>query len=112
VEFALAISVIKALIPNLIRWRSGIDAPAKLAKPLRQKSNFVNAIKAESTVQCSAQKYSARLVGQIISISSPRPVPDQEGRFAVVTSVGRGMRWTPQCRKTDDIAADGEVVWS
>src|SRR6202012_48969 len=23
-----------------------------------------------------------------------RPVPDQEGRFAVVTNVGCGMRWT------------------
>jgi hypothetical protein len=36
----------------------------------------------------------------------------QEGRFAVVTDVGSGMRWTRQCRKTSDTDADGEGVWS
>jgi hypothetical protein len=36
----------------------------------------------------------------------------QEGRFAVVTDVGCGMRWTRQCHTTNDMAADGEVVWS
>ena len=39
------------------------------------------------------------------------PVP-QEGRFAVVTDVGCGMRWTRQCHTTNDMAADGEAVWS
>jgi len=36
----------------------------------------------------------------------------QEGRFAIVTDVERGMRWTRWCRQTSDIDADGEVVWS
>ena len=36
----------------------------------------------------------------------------QEGRFAIVTNVGCGMRWTRQCRETNDMHADGEVVWS
>jgi hypothetical protein len=36
----------------------------------------------------------------------------QEGRFAIVTDVERGMRWTRSCRQTNDIGADGEVVWS
>ena len=39
----------------------------------------------------------------------PRP---QEGRFAIVTDVGRGMRWTQWRRKTSGANADGEVVWS
>jgi Cupin len=46
-----------------------------------------------------------------------RPAPT-EGRFAIVTDVGCGMRWTQQrrrtpmaCGRTAD-AADGEVVWS
>jgi len=39
----------------------------------------------------------------------PRPL---KGRFAIVTSVGRGMRWTYWCRQTSDADADGEVVWS
>ena len=42
-----------------------------------------------------------------------RPVPPHtEGRFAIVTDVGRGMRWTRQRRKTSGAHADGEVVWS
>ena len=29
------------------------------------------------------------------------PVPDQEGRFAIVTNVGCGMRWTLDARKDE-----------
>ena len=32
-----------------------------------------------------------------------RPAPS-EGRFAIVTDVGRGMRWTRQRQKTNDVA--------
>jgi hypothetical protein len=44
----------------------------------------------------------------------PRP---HEGRFAIVTDVGRGMRWTQESwaqslRKTTGALADGEIVWS
>src|SRR5262249_11429612 len=39
------------------------------------------------------------------------PVPDYEGRFAIVTNVGCGMRWPrfhqALLRKTTDEAADG-----
>jgi hypothetical protein len=35
---------------------------------------------------------------------------EQEGRFAIVTNVERGMRWTPFLRKTNAGEADGEVV--
>ena len=38
------------------------------------------------------------------------PLP-QEGRFAVVTDVGSGMRWTRAARETNAPNADGEVVW-
>jgi hypothetical protein len=42
-----------------------------------------------------------------------RAVPHpREGRVAIVTSVGRGMRWTRWYRQTCDIEADGEGVWS
>jgi hypothetical protein len=34
------------------------------------------------------------------------------GRFAIVTDVERGMRWTLWRRKTSGVLADGEVVWS
>jgi|SRR5579862_8615478 len=36
----------------------------------------------------------------------------QEGRFAVVTNVGRGMRWTCWRVETKRADTDGEVVWS
>jgi hypothetical protein len=34
------------------------------------------------------------------------------GRFAVVTTVGCGMRWTRRSRETSETGADGEIVWS
>jgi hypothetical protein len=65
----------------------------------------------------------------ILELSPSRPT---EGRFAIVTNVGHGMRWTRQrqarnvmqggfmqmaCERsngelTNDVAAYGEVVWS
>jgi hypothetical protein len=54
------------------------------------------------------QKYSAFAAGQISARTSAVPC-SQEGRFAIVTDVGRGMRWTHWLRKA---GADGEVVWS
>jgi hypothetical protein len=36
----------------------------------------------------------------------------EEGRIAIVTDVGSGMRWTRRCRETSDTEADGEGVWS
>ena len=35
----------------------------------------------------------------------------KEGRFAVVTNVGRGMRWTRAAHQTKASIADGEVAW-
>ena len=35
-----------------------------------------------------------------------------EGRFAIVTDVGCGMRWTRMVLLTRAPDADGEVVWS
>jgi hypothetical protein len=43
--------------------------------------------------------------------SNPVP-PPLEGRFAIVTDVGGGMRWTQVAPKTRAQLADGEVVWS
>jgi hypothetical protein len=40
------------------------------------------------------------------------PRPAKEGRFAIVTNLGRGMRWTLLVRETNAPNADGEVVWS
>ena len=62
-------------------------------------------------VQPPLQKYSASRLTQISSLSRAVPCPN-EGRFAIVTDVGRGMRWTRLRLKTKGAFADGEVVWS
>jgi hypothetical protein len=42
-----------------------------------------------------------------------RPVPPrQEGRFAIVTDVECGMRWTWMAPLTNGAIADGQAVWS
>jgi hypothetical protein len=57
----------------------------------------------ENPVESPLQKYFASPVGQIISTNSRHPVP-QEGRIAIVTDVGHGMRWTRQRLARDGIA--------
>ena len=47
----------------------------------------------EPPVQPRSQKYSGSLQTQITSTSVAIP-SSQEGRIAIVTDVGRGMRWT------------------
>jgi hypothetical protein len=61
-------------------------------------------------VQPHAQKYFASVVGQIISTSSPVS-RSQEGRLAIVTDVGRGMRWTQRrARRTRQCGWRSRVV--
>src|SRR5215213_5411423 len=48
-------------------------------------------------VQCSRQKYSASPLPQITPTTPAIPHP-LEGRIAIVTDVGCGMRWTRQRR--------------
>ena len=36
----------------------------------------------------------------------------QEGRIAIVTDVGCGMRWTRRCARRAQPDADGQVAWS
>ena len=60
----------------------------------------------ESPVQPSAQKYSASRLTQITGLSRAIPFPI-EGRFAIVTDVGFGMRWTHRCAGRSALGADG-----
>jgi hypothetical protein len=64
---------------------------------LRIKTNFLNQINVICPVQITQQKYSASRSAQITGVSiASRPT---EGRFAIVTNVGQGMRWTRQRRR-------------
>jgi hypothetical protein len=82
--------------------------------------------------QCVAP-LSLAATGKSRAVSRPSRA-HQEGRFAIVTNVGRGMRWTRQRRQTSDAdppslklrrdryqdhraafvetGADGEAMWS
>jgi hypothetical protein len=78
----------------------GYDA-ARLTRPadyglrwaLRLNANLSNRVKLMLPVQSSRQKYFASRFAQITSIS-PAVLFPLEGRFAIVTDVGNGMRWT------------------
>jgi hypothetical protein len=79
---------------------------------LRAKSNLLKRFNLFLPVQSWLKKFSVLLVGQITITESRRPA-SQEGRFAIVTNVERGMRWT-RGSAADERAclADGEAVWS
>ena len=62
-------------------------------------------------VQPPLQKFFRSLLRQITCISFAIPA-HTEGRFAIVTDVGQGMRWTQHVKRRMTLRADGEVVWS
>jgi hypothetical protein len=62
-------------------------------------------------VQSSPKKFFPSRFTQITFISSAI-LRSKEGRFAIVTDVGCGMRWTRLVLLTRALDADGEVVWS
>ena len=70
---------------------------ARRTRPLRGKTNFLNQINVICPVQICLKEYSASRSAQITGVSiASRPT---EGRFAIVTNVGQGMRWTRQRRR-------------
>jgi hypothetical protein len=75
--------VIFAALPIEVRLRTGACGNAK--EPDGQIT--------QKSVQPFAQKYSALVVGQIISTDS-RILSHSEGRYANVTKRGMGMQWT------------------
>ena len=62
-------------------------------------------------VQPLFQKFFRFLLTQITCISLAIPA-HTEGRFAIVTDVGHGMRWTRHVKRRITLRADGEIVWS
>ena len=78
---------------------------------MRENAVLLKRINVIWVVQSHSQKYSRSLLTQITCISLAIPA-HTEGRFAIVTDVGQGMRWTQAAPKTRALPADGEVVWS
>jgi hypothetical protein len=83
--------------------RSPATSRRPLAEPggVRAKAPLLAALPAgqitHGLVQCCRQKYSASRLTQITPTTSAIPHP-LEGRIAIVTDVGCGMRWTWQRR--------------
>jgi hypothetical protein len=92
-----------------VRYRRA-RTPFGAKNRVRVKSNFVSRFKLIRIVSWPRANILLS-ENQKMCILPTVPLP-QEGRFAVVTDVGSGMRWTRQCRKTSDTGADGEGVWS
>jgi hypothetical protein len=76
----------------------------------------INHLICHSPVQPLREKYFASRLTQI-TFKTPAIPSHSEGRFAIVTDVGCGMRWTRQrqaranASRTNDADAYGEVVW-
>jgi hypothetical protein len=62
-------------------------------------------------VKSSHQKYFAFTEARIRCMSAPS-CSLQEGRIAIVTTRGCGMRWTRRHGWTSDAGRDGEIAWS
>jgi hypothetical protein len=83
---------------------------------LRRKTLFASRFNPFTPVQPLFEKYFTFVFPEI-DIRCRRPALDQEGRFAIVTNVGCGMRWACRCcsvifRADEQHDAYGEIVWS
>ena len=77
---------------------------------VRPKTNFVRRINVILAVSYPCTNISLSENRKLCIL--PAVPPPQEGRIAIVTDVGSGMRWTRMRRKTSGAIADGEGVWS
>jgi hypothetical protein len=69
------------------------EAPRHTKNHPRQKTNFSSPFNPIPPVQSPCEKYPAFVFPEI-GVPCPCPALEQEGRFAIVTNVERGMRWT------------------
>ena len=93
-----------------LRFASALTSPHKRGE-VKQRTDLPDRHSVDSSVQPFPQKYFASSPGR--NTFKPHAVPpSHEGRIAIVTDVGCGMRWTRRCHETNDTAADGEAVWS
>jgi hypothetical protein len=75
------------------RVRAGLPSPKIKRGQPAPKHDFVEAIQATTTVSLKVKNNSLYQKWKMCLLR-PIPRPIQEGRFAIVTNVGCGMRWT------------------
>jgi hypothetical protein len=69
------------------------------------KNSFREAIQFVRVLRLFSRKYFTSVFRKYVIVFA-RPAPDPEGRFAIVTNVGRGTRWTLAARETKRVEAD------
>jgi hypothetical protein len=88
----------RRLWPGIANFARHAKSNRKWPTPARSAQDTIaRRANRQITVQPLLQKYFGSLFTQITSSSLAIPHP-QEGRIAIVTDVGRGMRWTRQCQ--------------
>jgi hypothetical protein len=92
--------------------RRGLRRALRFSEFSASKNQFREPFQIDGTFQDRTLKIFFFRFPELYDLRSPIPPPYKEGRFAIVTSVGRGMRWTLRHQLTSDADADGEVVWS
>jgi hypothetical protein len=102
---AIKVACIACTAINLIALIATVSKSVVVAYGLQSQ------MKETAVAASPLSKISACPDGQI-TFRSPRVSCPQEGRIAIVTNVGRGMRWTEVALKTSAPPPDGEVVWS
>jgi hypothetical protein len=93
----------------------GIKALATVhpSRPLREPSDLICPAGGVRDFVSSPPAKNISLLDLVeTAIERMGPASITEGRFAVVTNVGCGMRWTRAALSTSARLADGEVVWS
>jgi hypothetical protein len=105
-------SMIEGDLPDgQISWEvSGRGRQIAVRNAVRQKRDLSRPFKLIWPVQPHRRKYFAFSETRIATCAPSRA--RSEGRFAIVTNVGRGMRWTLSPRLTSAEEVDGKSVWS
>jgi hypothetical protein len=93
------------------RRTSGQCGTCSVPIPFAPNGEFLEPDQADATCPAIAAKIN-RFAFRPNQIHKPRRPASHEGRFAIVTNVGCGMRWTLEVRQTNAQQADGEVVWA
>jgi hypothetical protein len=101
-------SDLRGVRPPVPPWDGGIG--------VRPKTIFASHFNDITPVQPLVEKYFTFAFSET-SVRCSCPALDQEGRFAIVTNVGCGMRWACRCcsvifRADEQHDAYGEIVWS
>jgi hypothetical protein len=90
--------------------RAALAKSFRRAKSLRRKTKFASRINPVRRAGLEREEVSLPFFRNSW-LSAPILLP-QEGRIAIVTDVGSGMRWTQQLHQTSVVAADGKGAWS